>query len=315
MENSTTTTTSGGKTVRVRNLPFKYTNEDLETLFSEIGPLRQAFVVRDTSTKRSKGFGYVSFAIEEDTTSAIDTLNGKNVEGRCIIVELATRNNYSSTKKKASSSSSYTVKESMRLVVVWTFSSSESQDGSLEQTLRKRLEACGTVEKLSILSTMSRYRVLSSSSNVKVAEALMSSAEEAKLFIRKNDRQRVGSFFLLSRRLCSFAMSKKAQQNCELIIRNLPFNITKDRIVETCSRFGPIASVRSLKGFCFVRFHFKADAARCLKQLNAKPFGEKKKKKKKKKKDKEESRVVAVDWALNKEAYMKQNEENEEDEV
>ena len=51
---------------------FKYTNEDLETLFSEIGPLRQAFVVRDTSTKRSKGFGYVSFAIEEDTTSRIE---------------------------------------------------------------------------------------------------------------------------------------------------------------------------------------------------------------------------------------------------
>ena len=207
---------------------------------------------------------------------AIDTLNGKDVDGRSIIVELATRNNnFSTTNKKASSaSSSYTVKESMRLVVVWTFSSAEAQDGSLEQTLRKRLEACGTVEKLSILSTMSRYRVLSSSSNVKVAEALMSSAEEAKLFIRKNDRQRVGSFFLLSRRLCSFAMSKKAQQNCELIIRNLPFNITKEKIVETCSRFGPIASVRSLKGFCFVRFHFKADAARCLKLSNAKPSEE-----------------------------------------
>ena len=305
-------TTTGGKTIRVRNLPFRYTNEDLEKLFSEIGPLRQAFVVRDTNTKRSKGFGYVSFAIEEDTTSAM-SLNGKDVDGRSIVVELATRKNQGSTATKKTAS--YNVKDSMRLVLVWISSSSEIQDGALEETLRKRLEACGTVEKLSILSTMARYRVVSSLTNVKVAEALMSSAQEAKLFIQKNDRQRMGSLFFVTRRLCSFALTKKAQQNCELIIRNLPFDISKDKIVETCSRFGPLARVRSLKGFCFVRFHFRADAARCLKQLNAKPFGERKKKKKKKTEEEEkEARVVAVDWSLNKEAYMKQNNDNVEEE-
>lgn len=284
-------------------------------------------MVKDTNTKRSKGFGYVSFAIEEDANAAIDTLNGKDVDGRSIIVELATRNNRTDSNNKyvKKAPSTYTVKQSMRLVLVWISSSGDKDD--LENTLRKRLEACGKVESLSILNTMSRYRVLTPSAvaNVRVAEALMSTAAEAKTFVQKNDRQRVKSYFIMAaRRLCSFASSRKAQQNCELIIRNLPFKITKDQIVETCSRFGPIASVRVLKGFCFVRFHFKADAARSLKQLNAKPFGENKnnknKKKKRGKEDKddekvEKARVVAVDWALNKQAYenIKQNEESSSD--
>ena len=106
------------------------------------------------------------------------------------------------------------------------------------------------------------------------------------MFIRKNDRQRVGSFFLLQKivLLCDV---EEGTTELRTHHSKSPFNITKEKIVETCSRFGPIASVRSLKGFCFVRFHFKADAARCLKQLNAKPFGENKKKKKKKEEDDE----------------------------
>ena len=44
---------------------------DLQTLFSDISPIRSAFVVLDKETRKSKGVGYVSFAIKEDAALAV----------------------------------------------------------------------------------------------------------------------------------------------------------------------------------------------------------------------------------------------------
>jgi len=59
-------------TLFVSNLPYTVTSVDLQTLFSDIGPVRSAFVVQDKETKASKGVGYVSFAIKEDAQRAFE---------------------------------------------------------------------------------------------------------------------------------------------------------------------------------------------------------------------------------------------------
>lgn len=55
------------------NLPYTATSTDLQTLFSDIAPVRSAFVVLEQGTGVSKGVGYVSFAIKEDAQSAFDS--------------------------------------------------------------------------------------------------------------------------------------------------------------------------------------------------------------------------------------------------
>ncbi|KAH8103307.1 RNA-binding domain-containing protein [Cristinia sonorae] len=64
-----------GSTIFVSNLPYSATSTDLNTLFSDLGPVRSAFVVLDHSTGSSKGVGYVSFAIKEDAQAAFDKVN------------------------------------------------------------------------------------------------------------------------------------------------------------------------------------------------------------------------------------------------
>lgn len=56
----------------VSNLPYTATSTDLQTLFSDLAPVRSAFVV--LSNDVSKGVGYVSFAIKEDAKMAMETI-------------------------------------------------------------------------------------------------------------------------------------------------------------------------------------------------------------------------------------------------
>ncbi|RDB25990.1 putative RNA-binding protein C4F6.14 [Hypsizygus marmoreus] len=80
-----------GSTLFVSNLPYTATSVDLQTLFSDIAPVRSAFVVLEPGTGVSKGVGYVSFAIKEDAQSAFDTItsDGLSLVGRKLRVQWA----------------------------------------------------------------------------------------------------------------------------------------------------------------------------------------------------------------------------------
>ncbi|KAG5652797.1 hypothetical protein H0H81_003627 [Sphagnurus paluster] len=80
-----------GSTLFVSNLPYTATSVDLQTLFSDIAPVRSAFVVLEPGTRVSKGVGYVSFAIKEDAQTAYDTItkDGLNLVGRNLRVQWA----------------------------------------------------------------------------------------------------------------------------------------------------------------------------------------------------------------------------------
>ncbi|KAI0746734.1 hypothetical protein C8Q80DRAFT_1177076 [Daedaleopsis nitida] len=80
-----------GSTLFVSNLPYTATSTDLQTLFSDIAPVRTAFVVLEQGTGTSKGVGYVSFAIREDATMAIDKISkeGITLDGRSLRAQWA----------------------------------------------------------------------------------------------------------------------------------------------------------------------------------------------------------------------------------
>lgn len=77
------------KKLYVGNLPYSYTSSDLENLFSKHGGVASASVVSDRETGRSRGFGFVEMATDQDANSAIDALNGFDIDGRALVVNEA----------------------------------------------------------------------------------------------------------------------------------------------------------------------------------------------------------------------------------
>ncbi len=77
------------KKLFVGNLPFSVADADLSELFSKAGTVVSATVIVDKYNNRSKGFGFVEMSTEEEAQKAIDTFNGKDVEGRNITVSEA----------------------------------------------------------------------------------------------------------------------------------------------------------------------------------------------------------------------------------
>ncbi|MFQ6000668.1 MAG: RNA recognition motif domain-containing protein [Anaerolineae bacterium] len=75
------------KKLYVGNLDYTVTEQDLETLFSEHGEILSTTVVKDRYSGRSKGFGFVEFANNEDAQKAKQALNGQDLKGRALRVD------------------------------------------------------------------------------------------------------------------------------------------------------------------------------------------------------------------------------------
>ena len=73
----------------VRSLAPNTTDEDLTAHFSQSYPIKHAVAVVDKTTKHCKGYGFVTFADEEDVQQAIEEFNGSTLRGKQIQVELA----------------------------------------------------------------------------------------------------------------------------------------------------------------------------------------------------------------------------------
>jgi RNA recognition motif-containing protein len=73
----------------VGSLAYSTTDDTLKAFFEEIGEVASARVISDRETGRSRGFGFVQFANDADNQKAIDQLNGKELDGREITVNLA----------------------------------------------------------------------------------------------------------------------------------------------------------------------------------------------------------------------------------
>ena len=68
--------------IYVGNLPWSYKDDTLRELFEEHGEVSDAKVIVDRMSGRSRGFGFVEMASEEDAATAIEALNGYDADGR-----------------------------------------------------------------------------------------------------------------------------------------------------------------------------------------------------------------------------------------
>jgi cold-inducible RNA-binding protein len=78
-----------GRRLYVGNLPYKATDDDLMTLFSSVGDVASARVMRDMATGRARGFGFVEMTTDEAAQKAIEKLHQHEMDGRAIVVNEA----------------------------------------------------------------------------------------------------------------------------------------------------------------------------------------------------------------------------------
>ncbi len=73
----------------VGNLAFSVTDADLKEIFAPFGTVTDSFVLLDKTTRRSRGFGFVTMSSQSEGEAAIHGLNGKEVNGRRLTINEA----------------------------------------------------------------------------------------------------------------------------------------------------------------------------------------------------------------------------------
>jgi cold-inducible RNA-binding protein len=78
-----------GKKLYVGNLPFSTTDQDLNDMFAQAGQVTSAKIIMDRDSGRSKGFGFVEMANDQEADAAVSQFNGQQMNGRAIVVNEA----------------------------------------------------------------------------------------------------------------------------------------------------------------------------------------------------------------------------------
>src|SRR5947208_12075046 len=73
----------------VGNLSFKTTENDLQDAFSAFGTVTETNLMMDRATNRPRGFGFVTMGTAEEAEKAIEGMNGKELDGRALTVNIA----------------------------------------------------------------------------------------------------------------------------------------------------------------------------------------------------------------------------------
>jgi RNA recognition motif-containing protein len=77
------------KKLFVGNIEWGATEDQLMELFGQYGEVEEAIIIKDRMSGRSKGFGFVTFANDEDADKAMEALNGHDLNGRELVVNEA----------------------------------------------------------------------------------------------------------------------------------------------------------------------------------------------------------------------------------
>jgi cold-inducible RNA-binding protein len=77
------------KNIFVGNLSFGATEESVRSLFEQYGTVDRVSIVTDRDTGQAKGFGFVEMSVDAEGLRAIDSLSGRELNGRAMTVNEA----------------------------------------------------------------------------------------------------------------------------------------------------------------------------------------------------------------------------------
>jgi RNA recognition motif-containing protein len=75
--------------IYVGNLPFSATEDEVRDLFAAHGAVTSVTLIVDRETGRLRGFGFVEMEDDQDANAAIEALNGSELQGRSLTVNVA----------------------------------------------------------------------------------------------------------------------------------------------------------------------------------------------------------------------------------
>jgi cold-inducible RNA-binding protein len=78
-----------GNKLYVGNLPYSFSDNDMQQAFSQFGSVSSAKVMTERDTGRSKGFGFVEMGSDAEAQAAIKGMNGQAMGGRDLVVNEA----------------------------------------------------------------------------------------------------------------------------------------------------------------------------------------------------------------------------------
>lgn len=124
----------------VFHLPPSVDNDKLRQLFEKFGKLEQVQVVKDKSSKKTKGYGFVKFSDMNDAITAITKMNGYRIENKTLKVTLKSDSHSRRSKldeddedsKSSDDDKSYDSKSSYDDSKSYDSESDDSSDGSYE---------------------------------------------------------------------------------------------------------------------------------------------------------------------------------------
>ena len=73
----------------VGNLPYAFSDNDMQRTFSAFGSVNSAKVIMDRDSGRSKGFGFVEMSTTAEANAAVKALHGQDLSGRDMVVNVA----------------------------------------------------------------------------------------------------------------------------------------------------------------------------------------------------------------------------------
>lgn len=254
-------------TLFVRNLPFDCENETLETLFSEFGPLRGCFVVKDPTLQgRNRGIGFVHFAVAGDAQRVLEAMERGDVQlaRRPLQADWAHRKNLpvpptvvKATTKKLSlvSAPVLVAPEKMEkcTALVLRMEQDLLADPKMIKALEMRLRRFSSITKLTVPYEQDTHRVL-----VEYPAAQQTIVSYRKLFSRVNtcimtspaeeaatkDKKKNPLF----NRTCVLKAVEpvlpEPPKAYRLIVRNLPFSITRSsQLMDHFSPYGVVLDI------------------------------------------------------------------------
>ncbi|MBU1178297.1 RNA-binding protein [Patescibacteria group bacterium] len=77
------------KKLYVGGIPYSTTEESLKEAFTQAGAVESVKIIMDKMTGRSRGFGFVEMVSEDDAKKAMEMWDGKEFEGRTLVVNEA----------------------------------------------------------------------------------------------------------------------------------------------------------------------------------------------------------------------------------
>ena len=77
------------KNIFVGNLSFGATEDSIRSMFESYGTVERVNIVTDRETGRARGFAFVEMSVDTEGDSAIDALNGRDLDGRSLTINEA----------------------------------------------------------------------------------------------------------------------------------------------------------------------------------------------------------------------------------